>query len=107
MKRIFDLFFCSLGFLLLSPLFLVISVAIRLGSPGPLFFRQVRVGRYGRPFRIFKFRTMYAGAETRGHKITVGDDPRITRAAQWRPWRAYGLIHLRLEEGMLAGRRVG
>ena len=82
MKRIFDLFFCSLGFLLLSPLFLVISVAIRLGSPGPLFFRQVRVGRYGRPFRIFKFRTMYAGAETRGHKITVGDDPRVTRAGR-------------------------
>ena len=80
MKRMFDLLFCSLGLLLFFPLFLVISVAIRLDSPGPVFFRQVRVGRNGRPFRIFKFRTMCAGAETGGRKITVGDDPRVTRA---------------------------
>lgn len=83
MKRMFDLFFSSLGLLLFLPLFLWIYVAIRLDSPGPVFFRQVRVGRYGRPFRIFKFRTMYAGAETRGGKITVGDDPRVTRAGRF------------------------
>jgi lipopolysaccharide/colanic/teichoic acid biosynthesis glycosyltransferase len=83
MKRMFDLFFSSLGLLLLFPLFLVISVAICLDSPGPVFFRQVRVGRYGHPFRIFKFRTMYAGAETRGRKITVGDDPRVTQAGRF------------------------
>jgi lipopolysaccharide/colanic/teichoic acid biosynthesis glycosyltransferase len=83
MKRMFDLFFSSLGLLLFFPLFLWIYVAIRLDSPGPVFFRQVRVGRYGRPFRIFKFRTMYAGAETRGGKITVGDDPRVTRAGRF------------------------
>ncbi|MGB7630566.1 MAG: sugar transferase [Candidatus Deferrimicrobium sp.] len=83
MKRMFDLFFSSLGLLLFFPLFLVISVAIRLDSPGPVFFRQVRVGRYGRPFRIFKFRTMDAGAETGGRKITVGDDPRVTRAGRF------------------------
>ena len=83
MKRMFDLFFSSLGLLLLFPIFLVISVAICLDSPGPVFFRQVRVGRYGHPFRIFKFRTMYAGAETRGRKITVGDDPRVTQAGRF------------------------
>jgi lipopolysaccharide/colanic/teichoic acid biosynthesis glycosyltransferase len=83
MKRMFDLIFSSLGLLLFFPLFLVISVAIRLDSPGPVFFRQVRVGRYGRPFRIFKFRTMYAGSETGGRKITVGDDPRVTRAGRF------------------------
>jgi lipopolysaccharide/colanic/teichoic acid biosynthesis glycosyltransferase len=83
MKRMFDLLFSSLGLLLFFPLFLVISVAIHLDSPGPVFFRQVRVGRYGRPFRIFKFRTMCAGAETGGRKITVGDDPRVTRAGRF------------------------
>ena len=83
MKRMFDLFFSSLGLLLLFPFFLGVSVAIRLDSPGPVFFRQVRVGRYGRPFRIFKFRTMFAGAETKGRKITVGEDPRVTRAGRF------------------------
>lgn len=88
MKRMFDLFFSSLGLLLLFPFFLVISVAICLDSPGPVFFRQVRVGRYGHPFRIFKFRTMYAGAETRGLEITVGNDPRVTRAGRFlREWK--------------------
>lgn len=83
MKRMFDLFFSSLGLFLFSPLFLVVSVAIRRDSPGPVFFRQVRVGRYGHPFRIFKFRTMYAGADTRGLEITVGNDPRVTRAGRF------------------------
>jgi len=82
MKRLFDLFFSSLGFILLFPLFLAIAVVIRFDSAGPVFFRQVRVGRHGRRFRIFKFRTMHADAEVRGRKITVGDDPRITRAGR-------------------------
>ncbi len=83
MKRLFDLFLGSLGLLLVSPMFLVISAAIRFDSPGPVFFRQERVGRYGRPFRIFKFRTMYVDAEESGRMITVGDDPRITRAGRY------------------------
>lgn len=83
MKRAFDLFFGSMGLFLLFPLFFVAGVAIRFDSAGPVFFRQVRVGRHGRPFRIFKFRTMYADAEARGRKITVGDDPRITRAGRF------------------------
>lgn len=83
MKRGFDLFFTSLGLFLLFPLFLVIAVAIRFDSAGPVFFRQVRVGRSGRPFRIFKFRTMCTDAEARGPRITVGEDPRITRTGRF------------------------
>ncbi|MFT3956827.1 MAG: sugar transferase [Piscinibacter sp.] len=76
-KRMFDLAVASLGLLLLSPLFLLIALAIRLDSPGPVFYRQERVGRGGRPFRIHKFRTMRDGAG--GAQITVGADARITR----------------------------
>ena len=81
-KHLFDFVSSLAGLIFLSPLFVVIAVWIRIDSVGPVFFRQVRIGRYGRPFRIFKFRTMYADAEARGRKITVGDDPRITRAGR-------------------------
>lgn len=76
-KRIFDLLAAGLGLLLLSPLLLATALAIRLDSPGPVFFRQERVGRGGRSFRIHKFRTMRHGAG--GALITVGEDARITR----------------------------
>ncbi len=76
-KRLFDLLVAGCGLLLLSPLLLVIALAVRLDSPGPMFFRQERVGRGGRPFRIHKFRTMCHGAG--GALITVGEDARITR----------------------------
>lgn len=82
-KHLFDFVSSLAGLVLLSPLFVVIAVWIRIDSSGPVFFRQVRVGRHGRPFRIFKFRTMYEDAEARGRKITVGDDPRITRAGRF------------------------
>jgi len=82
-KRLFDLFFSLTGLLMLLPVFLMIAVWIRLDSPGPVFFRQVRVGQFGNPFRIFKFRTMYADAEVIGRKITVEGDPRITRAGHF------------------------
>ena len=78
-KRIFDLFFSFLGVLFLAPLFLLISILIKLDSPGPVFFRQERVGRFGKIFRILKFRTMCLDAEAKGHQITVGADPRITK----------------------------
>jgi lipopolysaccharide/colanic/teichoic acid biosynthesis glycosyltransferase len=65
--------------LLLWPLFVVIAVAIKLDSAGPVFFRQQRIGRHGVPFRLFKFRTMVQAAEGRGPQITVGEDARITR----------------------------
>jgi lipopolysaccharide/colanic/teichoic acid biosynthesis glycosyltransferase len=82
-KYLFDFISSLTGLVLLSPLFIVIAVWIRIDSPGPAFFRQVRVGRYGRPFRIFKFRTMYSDAEARGGQITVRGDLRITRAGRF------------------------
>lgn len=80
-KRVFDILVAGLGLLLLSPLFMLIALAVRLDSPGPVFFRQERVGRFGVPFRIHKFRSMQHGAP--GAAITVGDDPRITRTGRW------------------------
>ena len=78
-KRLFDLCASGTGLLMLLPLFLIISVAIKLDSRGPVFFRQERVGWYGKPFRIHKFRTMVVEAEMHGMQITVGADPRVTR----------------------------
>ena len=80
MKRSFDVLMSGLGLLVLSPLFLVLAVWIKLDSPGPVFYRQVRVGRFNKDFRIFKFRSMRVGAD-KGSLITVGGhDPRITRS---------------------------
>jgi lipopolysaccharide/colanic/teichoic acid biosynthesis glycosyltransferase len=82
-KRAFDLLGAALGLLLLSPLMLAIALAIKLDSRGPVFFRQQRVGRHGKLFRIHKFRSMVADAPQRGPALTVGDDPRITRVGRW------------------------
>ena len=81
-KRLFDVLASGLGLLLLAPCLLAVAIAIKLDSPGPVFFRQLRVGRHGVAFRIHKFRTMThqdAGAETVTPQITVGADPRVTR----------------------------
>jgi lipopolysaccharide/colanic/teichoic acid biosynthesis glycosyltransferase len=80
-KRLFDISIAAAGLLLLLPVLLALSLWIRVDSPGPVFFRQERVGRHGVSFRIHKFRTMKAGAQ--GLPLTVGDDPRITRAGAW------------------------
>ncbi len=77
-KRLFDLLAATFALILLAPAFLLIAIAIRLDSPGPVFFRQERVGRGGVSFRIHKFRTMRADAVQAGPQITVGADPRIT-----------------------------
>ena len=77
-KRAFDLLVAGCALALLSPLMLAIALWVRLGSPGPVLFRQQRVGRHGVPFRIRKFRTMVQGAA--GLPLAVGADPRITRA---------------------------
>ena len=82
-KRAFDVIMAGLGLLLLAPVFLLIALWVKLDSPGPVLFRQERVGRHGVPFRIHKFRTMVQGAEARGPQITAGDDARITRAGAW------------------------
>ena len=80
-KRLFDLLGAAAALLLLSPLLLFTALAIKLDSRGPVFFRQERVGRYGEPFVVHKFRTMHAGAP--GLQITIGDDPRITRVGRF------------------------
>lgn len=79
MKRLFDILSSILGLILLSPILLLITIAIKIDSIGPVFFRQTRVGRRNRDFRIFKFRTMRVGSD-RGSLVTIGNnDSRITR----------------------------
>jgi len=79
-KRLFDLLGAALALALLWPLFIGVALWIKLDSPGPVLFRQQRVGRRGRLFSIHKFRTMVADAPERGPQLTVGNDLRITRA---------------------------
>lgn len=80
-KRLFDIGVSAVMLVLLSPVFLVLAVVIKLDSPGPVFYRQVRLTQYGKPFRIFKFRTMVQGAD-KGSQVTVGGDSRITRVGR-------------------------
>lgn len=82
-KRIFDLLWTVLGMLFLWPFFLVIALLIMLDDRGPVFYRQERVGLHGRPFRMWKFRTMVTDADKVGKRLTVGRDPRITRVGYW------------------------
>jgi lipopolysaccharide/colanic/teichoic acid biosynthesis glycosyltransferase len=79
LKRILDVTGSAIGLLLLLPVLAVVAVIIKLNSPGPIFFRQERVGLQGRMFRIFKFRSMVVGAQRAGTALTVRTDPRITR----------------------------
>ena len=78
MKRLFDLFLAITGLLITGPLMLLIGILIRATSPGPIFFRQIRVGRHEKYFRIYKFRTMVQEAEKLGTSVTTQTDPRIT-----------------------------
>ena len=78
LKRITDIFISLFGLIILSPLFLILAILIKTESPGPVFFRQVRVGKDEIKFQIFKFRTMKINSENNGPKITVKDDKRIT-----------------------------
>jgi lipopolysaccharide/colanic/teichoic acid biosynthesis glycosyltransferase len=78
LKRTIDLAASGAGLILLGPLFLVIAIAVKSTSRGPVFFRQERLGRGGVPFRIFKFRTMVSGAERQGARVTGAGDSRIT-----------------------------
>lgn len=90
MKRLFDILASGIGLLVLALPLSLIALAVRLDSAGPVFYRQVRVGRGGTTFRIFKFRTMRAASA--GPSITVGEDPRITRVGRF--LRAYKLDEL-------------
>ena len=80
MKRLFDIIASGLGLIVLSPLFLILAIWIKLDSKGPVFYRQVRVGRHNKDFRIFKFRSMRVGSD-KGSLVTIGGhDTRITRS---------------------------
>ena len=83
MKRLFDITASGLGLLVLSPLFLVLAVWIKLDSPGPVFYRQVRVGRGNKDFRLFKFRSMRVGSDKKGLITVGGHDPRVTRSGYY------------------------
>lgn len=83
MKRIFDILTSGFGLLVLSPLFLILAIWIKLDSKGPVFYRQVRVGRHNKDFRIFKFRSMRVGSD-KGSLVTIGGrDPRVTRSGYY------------------------
>jgi lipopolysaccharide/colanic/teichoic acid biosynthesis glycosyltransferase len=83
LKRTFDIIFAALALIMTSPIFLIMAVIIKLESEGPVFYRGVRVGRYGKPFRIFKFRSMVKDAESKGAASTNNRDSRITRSGQF------------------------
>lgn len=78
-KRVFDVIVSGLMLVVLSPVFLILAIAIKIESPGPVFYRQERVTQYGKTFRIFKFRSMVSNADKIGTQVTVGNDSRITR----------------------------
>ena len=82
-KRLFDIIISAIGLVLLSPFMLILSIAIMIDSPGGVFYRQVRVGKNGKTFRIFKFRSMQTGSDKKG-LLTVGNaDMRITRTGKF------------------------
>jgi lipopolysaccharide/colanic/teichoic acid biosynthesis glycosyltransferase len=83
MKRLFDIAFSLLGLLLGSPILLYVALRIKKEDGGSVFYRGVRVGRYGKPFRIFKFRSMVLDAEKLGGPSTADDDPRITKTGKF------------------------
>src|SRR2546422_10499872 len=82
-KRTLDLVCAGVGVALLAPLFLFIALLVKAEDGGPVFFRQQRIGYRGRPFRMWKFRTMVPEATGNGLPLTVGQDPRVTRIGAW------------------------
>ncbi len=83
LKRPFDLVSSLLGLILISPVLVTLAILIKKEDGGPVFYRGVRVGRFGKPFTIFKFRTMVLNAEKLGGPSTADDDPRITRVGKF------------------------
>jgi lipopolysaccharide/colanic/teichoic acid biosynthesis glycosyltransferase len=90
-KRMLDLLLAAVGLVVLAPVLLAAMAWVRIDSPGPVFFRQERVGRHGRVFRIHKLRTMFVDAAAHGPAVAELDDPRVTRAGWW-------LRHYRVDE---------
>lgn len=83
LKRIFDIVVSLVMLIILLPIFVLLGIAIKVDSSGPIFFRQERITQYGRKFKIFKFRTMVNNAEKLGTQVTVGNDSRITRVGSF------------------------
>jgi Sugar transferases involved in lipopolysaccharide synthesis len=94
MKAVFDRVSATVGLILLAPLLAAAAIAIRVGSPGPVLFRQVRIGKAGRRFVMYKFRTMVVDAESRKHELVdlnhgdgvlfkMRSDPRVTPVGRW------------------------
>ncbi len=81
-KRIFDIIVAILALILLSPIFVILSILIKFDSDGPVFFRQVRITQYGKKFRIFKFRTMVNNADKIGSQVTTKNDVRVTKTGK-------------------------
>ena len=77
-KRLFDIIASLILLIILSPIMLILAIAIKIDSKGPVFYRQERITKYGKKFRIFKFRTMVQDADKKGALVTIGEDPRIT-----------------------------
>ncbi len=82
LKRTIDFLLSLFGLIIVSPIFLVITIMIKREDGGPIFYRGIRVGRFGKPFRIYKFRTMVVNAEKLGGPSTADDDPRITKVGK-------------------------
>lgn len=83
LRRVIDIAGAAVGLLLLSPLFLIVAIAIKRDDAGPIFYRASRIGRGGQPFDLLKFRTMFVDADRRGPGITLHDDARITPIGRW------------------------
>ena len=83
MKRLFDFIFSLIGVIILLPFFAVIALLVKLDSNGPIFYRGIRVGRFGKNFRIYKFRTMVQDADKLGGSSTPEDDPRLTQTGKF------------------------
>lgn len=82
-KRLFDITFALIGLLALAPIIVIVGVLIKLDSARPVFYKGIRVGRFGKPFRMYKFRTMVANADQIGGVATAADDFRVTRVGQF------------------------
>jgi lipopolysaccharide/colanic/teichoic acid biosynthesis glycosyltransferase len=87
-KRVFDLVAAGVGLLVLSPVFLIVGILVKLDSPGPVLYRGDRIGKDGVPFKMYKFRTMVVNADQMGSALTHGGDPRVTRVGRFlRQWK--------------------
>lgn len=82
-KRVIDLLVASLGLALFTPVLLILALLVKVTSPGPVLYSQVRTGRGGRPFTIYKFRSMFTGAEDQGPALSFSQDPRVTSWGRW------------------------